>query len=138
MAKKKVSTAYKCSECGYTQPRWLGRCPQCGSWNTMEECIIDPNASAPGFGSGADGEIAVKIKPVPLSKIDAQEGGRIVTGINEFDRVLGGGAMQRSAVLIGGEPGIGKSTLMLQTAAAVAHSAAGRILIFPARNLQVR
>jgi DNA repair protein RadA/Sms len=87
----------------------------------MEECIVDPNASAPGFGNGADGEIAVKSKPVPLSKIDAQEGGRIVTGINEFDRVLGGGAMQRSAILIGGEPGIGKSTLMLQTAAAVAH-----------------
>ena len=113
MAKKKNSIVYKCSECGYTQPRWLGRCPECGSWNTLEECISDPNANAAVFAGG----VAEKVKPVPLETVSAQEGSRLSTGIDEFDRVLGGGAMKRSAILIGGEPGIGKSTLLLQTAA---------------------
>ncbi len=122
MAKKSV-TVYKCSECGYTQPTWLGRCPDCGSWNTLEECVKDPNSTAAFFGNGA----AQKVKPVPLSNVSAQENTRFVSGIEEFDRVLGGGAMKRSAVLIGGEPGIGKSTLLLQTAAATARKT-GRVL----------
>ncbi len=108
-------TIYKCSECGYSQPTWLGRCPSCGSWNTLEEALLDPNSSAAAFGDAA----TEKIKPVPLSTVPAQENARIVTGIGEFDRVLGGGAMLRSAVLIGGEPGIGKSTLMIQVSCAV-------------------
>ncbi|MBQ7158197.1 MAG: DNA repair protein RadA [Treponema sp.] len=115
MAKKKNTVVYKCSECGYTQPKWLGRCPECGSWNTLEECISDPNANAAVFADG----VAEKVKPVPLETVSAQEGARITTGISEFDRVLGGGAMKRSAILIGGEPGIGKSTLLLQTAAQI-------------------
>ena len=115
MAKKKNTIVYKCSECGYTQPRWLGRCPECGSWNTLEECISDPNANAAVFAGG----VAEKAKPVPLETVSAQEGSRLSTGIEEFDRVLGGGAMKRSAILIGGEPGIGKSTLLLQTAAMI-------------------
>lgn len=115
MAKKKNALVYKCSECGYTQPRWLGRCPECGSWNTLEECIADPNANAAAFTGG----VAEKVKPVPLENVSAQEGARLSTGIGEFDRVLGGGAMKRSAILIGGEPGIGKSTLLLQTAARI-------------------
>jgi DNA repair protein RadA/Sms len=127
MAKKKGSIVYKCSSCGYAQPGWLGRCPQCGEWNTLEECIVDPNASTPSLAG--DGT-AVKVKPIPLSKISVEDGGRMFTGISEFDRVLGGGAMKRSAILIGGEPGIGKSTLLLQTAASVLHGghASGRIL----------
>lgn len=116
MAKKKSITVYKCSECGYTQPTWLGRCPECGSWNTLEECISDPNSTAAAFGQSA----TEKIKPVPLANVTAQENTRVSTEIEEFDRVLGGGAMKRSAILIGGEPGIGKSTLMIQTAAAIA------------------
>lgn len=108
-------TIYKCTECGYSQPTWLGRCPSCGSWNTLEEALLDPNSSAAAFGDAA----TEKIKPVPLSTVPAQENARIVTGIGEFDRVLGGGAMLRSAVLIGGEPGIGKSTLMIQVSCAV-------------------
>lgn len=116
MAKKKSITVYKCSECGYTQPAWLGRCPECGSWNTLEECISDPNSTAAAFGQSA----TEKIKPVPLANVTAQENARVSTEIEEFDRVLGGGAMKRSAILIGGEPGIGKSTLMIQTAAAIA------------------
>ena len=112
MAKSKNITMFRCSQCGYSQPRWLGRCPQCGEWNSFEECISDPNASTAAFKVNG---ITEKIKPQPLSSVSAQEGNRLATGIEEFDRVLGGGAMQRSAVLIGGEPGIGKSTLLLQT-----------------------
>lgn len=117
MAKKTGTIVYKCSNCGYSQPRWLGRCPQCGEWNTLEECILDPNAVTP---AGQGSETAVKIKPVPLASVKAQNDMRISTGIAEFDRVLGGGATKRSAILIGGEPGIGKSTLLLQTAASAA------------------
>lgn len=113
MAKKKIQISYKCSQCGFTQPRWLGRCPECGSWNTMEECVHDPNA----LSSVAPGNIAVKVKPVMLSEISAMNDDRVSTGIKEFDRVLGGsGAVKRSAILLGGEPGIGKSTLLLQVA----------------------
>ena len=116
MAKKKGSIVYKCSSCGYTQPAWLGKCPQCGEWNTLEECIVDPNAASPRMN--ADGT-AKKARPVPLSKIQVQSEGRVSTGNVEFDRVLGGGAVKCSAVLLGGEPGIGKSTLLIQTAASV-------------------
>ncbi len=114
--KKKGSIVYKCSSCGYTQPAWLGRCPQCGEWNSMQECISDPLAAGPRLSS--DGTVA-KVKPVPLSRIEIVDEGRIATGDAEFDRVLGGGATKRSAILIGGEPGIGKSTLLLQCAAAI-------------------
>ncbi|MCR5318431.1 MAG: DNA repair protein RadA [Treponema sp.] len=114
MAKKKGSIVYKCSNCSYTQPGWLGRCPNCGEWNSMQECIVDPNAATPSLA--LDGT-AVKVKPVPMAKISVQDEGRISTGSAEFDRVLGGGAVKRSAILIGGEPGIGKSTLLIQTAA---------------------
>lgn len=125
MAKTKTkTTVYKCTECGYTQPRWLGRCPQCGAWNTLEEAIVDPNSNAAAFGSNA----VEKVKPVPLANISAQENSRIKTGIFEFDRVLGGGAMKRSAILIGGEPGIGKSTLMIQACSAIHKNTSGKIL----------
>lgn len=116
MAKKKGSIVFKCSNCGYTQPAWLGRCPECGEWNTMEECITDPNASLSALKSNGT---AVKIKPVPLGTVEMTNEGRLSTGNQEFDRVLGGGATKRSAILIGGEPGIGKSTLLIQTAASV-------------------
>ncbi len=117
MAKKNGQIMYKCSNCGYSQPKWLGRCPECGEWNSLEEIIIDRNNITPG-GRGSDE--AVKQKPVELSSVKAMEAVRFSTGIQEFDRVLGGGATKRSAVLLGGEPGIGKSTLLLQTAASCA------------------
>lgn len=115
MAKVKNTIVYKCSQCSYSQPKWLGRCPQCGEWNTFEEALLDPNSTAAAFGNSA----AEKIKPMPLANVSAQENSRIVTRISEFDRVMGGGLMKRSAILIGGEPGIGKSTLMLQVCAAI-------------------
>lgn len=119
MAKKSGSVIYKCSSCGYSQPRWLGRCPDCGEWNSLEECIIDKNAVSP---AGQGSIVAEKIKPVPLSAVQAIESSRLITNISEFDRVLGGGATKRSAILIGGEPGIGKSTLLIQTASAIAQN----------------
>lgn len=117
MAKKNGTITYKCSSCGYTQPRWLGRCPSCGEWNSLEECILDAAAVTP---AGRGNALQEKAKAVPLADIDAQSNARLMTGISEFDRVLGGGATKRSAILIGGEPGIGKSTLLLQTASSVA------------------
>ena len=113
MAKKNGSTIFKCSACGYSQPRWLGRCPECGEWNSFEEIIIDNSKITPAGRGNAESE---KAKPVDLSSVKAQDNLRISTGIPEFDRVLGGGAVKRSAILLGGEPGIGKSTLLLQTA----------------------
>ena len=121
MAKKNGTIIYKCSNCGYSQPRWLGRCPECGEWNSLEEIIIDRNSISP---AGRGSEAVEKQKPVELNSVKAQENGRLSTGIDEFDRVLGGGATRRSAILLGGEPGIGKSTLLLQTAASVAKTGA--------------
>ena len=116
MAKKNGSISYRCNNCGYTQPRWLGRCPECGEWNSLEEIIIDKNNVSP---AGRGNEAVEKQRPVGLATVKAQENTRLSTGIGEFDRVLGGGATKRSAILLGGEPGIGKSTLLLQTAASV-------------------
>ncbi len=110
--KSKISVVYKCRSCGFTQPRWLGRCPDCGEWNTFEEHVEEADSRLPG----SPAQKTLKAKPVPLVKVSPLEGDRLMTGIEEFDRVLGGGIMKRSAVLIGGEPGIGKSTLLLQMA----------------------
>jgi DNA repair protein RadA/Sms len=106
MAKQK-SLVYRCSSCGHTEPKWLGRCPECGQWNTLRE-----SAQAQGIADKA-GETF----PLPILSIDPGEGSRVSTGLSEMDRVLGGGLMRGSATLIGGEPGIGKSTLLLQLCA---------------------
>jgi DNA repair protein RadA/Sms len=120
--KKQKTFIFKCSACGHEEPKWLGRCPECGEWNTLIE-----TASA-GRGAGDLPRDSRNILPqsFPLSAIDPQEGNRISCGIPELDRVLGGGIMKRSAILVGGEPGIGKSTLLLQAAAAA--ETRGRIL----------
>ena len=89
-------------------PKWLGKCPSCNGWNCFaEELVSEPE-------SGSRAEMKFDGKPLPIEDIPAQEGQRTVTGIAEIDRVLGGGIVSGSAILIGGEPGIGKSTLMLQ------------------------
>lgn len=113
---------YKCSQCGYSQPRWLGRCPECGEWNSLEEIIIDKNAVSP---AGRGTEKSQMQKPVSLDSVQTAESVRFSTGIEEFDRVLGGGATKCSAILLGGEPGIGKSTLLLQTCHSCAKTFAG-------------
>ena len=118
MAKKKTGgRIFRCSSCGYSQPKWLGRCPGCGEWNSFEEQFFEADGAA-GFTVNAVVRQTDEAHPIPLAQVEAHDTVRITTGISEFDRVLGGGAVKRSAVLIGGEPGIGKSTLLLQAAAA--------------------
>ena len=108
MTAKPAKIGYECVSCGHREAKWLGRCPECGEWNTMRE------SAAPA----ADGR-AVRARKfsVPLDAVDPAEGSRTSSGLVEVDRVLGGGIMRGSSVLVGGEPGIGKSTLLLQIAA---------------------
>jgi len=104
MPKDKI--IFACQNCGYQAPRWLGRCPECGGWNTLVE-----ERFLPTKGRMAD---LPKGRPQTIHEIDSIEGDRILTGIGELDRVLGGGIVSGSVILIGGDPGIGKSTLLLQ------------------------
>lgn len=105
---KKVKTGFFCQHCGYMSPKWLGKCPSCSGWNCFAEELIASDEQ------GGRAEMQFGGEPMPIDEIPAQEGERTLTGIAEIDRVLGGGIVAGSAVLIGGEPGIGKSTLMLQ------------------------
>jgi len=109
----KVKSLYVCNNCGADSPKWVGKCPVCGEWNTYNEEIIrtDPSAKK----ASASGFHAPKSKPVLLSQVELADEPRISTGGGELDRVLGGGIVPGSLILIGGEPGIGKSTLVLQT-----------------------
>ena len=114
MAKSK--TAYVCDVCGFDTPKWVGKCPSCGNWNTMKEFSVGPVSPSRGAAvvqqAGLRREMA---RPVPLSEIDATEEPRLDTHDAELNRVLGGGIVPGSLILLGGEPGIGKSTLLLQT-----------------------
>lgn len=110
----KIKKAWFCTSCGNESAKWLGRCPACGEWNTMQEEIISKDTSN---GSGVRGVSFLpnqNPKPQPLSKISSSEEHRISLGNAELDRILGGGLVEGSVILIGGEPGIGKSTLSLQ------------------------
>jgi DNA repair protein RadA/Sms len=109
----KVKTSFFCQNCGYNSPKWLGRCPSCGEWNTLTEEVI---ASGESEKRGWRGAEKINSKPRLLSQIDKAEKYRIITEDEEFNRVLGGGLVPGSLTLVGGEPGIGKSTLMLQLA----------------------
>lgn len=113
MAKSK--TAYFCQSCGYESAKWLGKCPSCNQWNTFVEEIVEKNpASVPTWKN--DNTSRKLSKPSKVDEIQSSTEVRILTGDKELDRVLGGGLVEGSLVLIGGEPGIGKSTLMLQLA----------------------
>jgi DNA repair protein RadA/Sms len=110
----KVKTKFVCQQCGTQSPGWVGRCPGCSEWNSMVEEVDEsskPTDTRPKLDSGA---------PTPISEIGIDDHVRTVTGIGEFDRILGGGFVAGSAVLVGGDPGIGKSTLMLQVCQRVA------------------
>ena len=109
----KTKTVYVCSDCGAESPKWIGKCPSCGAWNTYVEEIVskEPPAKRPLFDVPDRG----KVRPVLLRDITATEEARIDLRDGELNRVLGGGLVKGSLVLIGGEPGIGKSTLVLQT-----------------------
>ncbi len=112
----KAKTYYFCQECGYRSSSWLGKCPECGKWNTfVEEVIQAPSAAK----AATVQKTVVTSNPKLISEVTYSETTRIPTHCNEFDRVLGGGIVPGSLLLIGGEPGIGKSTLLLQTALAI-------------------
>ena len=112
---------FVCQACGAVTPKWAGRCETCGAWNTIAEETADPALARPKAAPGR------KIGFVPLTG-EAAPPPRAATGIAELDRVLGGGLVPGSAVLLGGDPGIGKSTLLLQAAAALAR--AGRRVLY--------
>jgi DNA repair protein RadA/Sms len=115
MAKDK--SIYTCSECGGTSPKWLGKCPHCGAWNTLTESIAEGTSKNNRFQS-----LAAAQPVATLSEIEASDVDRQPTGIDELDRVLGGGIVAGGVVLIGGDPGIGKSTLLLQALESLSRS----------------
>ena len=106
----KTKTVYFCTSCGNETPKWVGKCPGCGAWNTLEEHIEKP--TAPGRAKSAP--VGLSRKPQLIDQVDCDDEIRFSTGMDELDRVLGGGAVAGSLVLVGGAPGIGKSTLLLQ------------------------
>lgn len=109
----KVKTRYICQACGSAQPKWMGRCPDCNEWNTLVETIVEP--ARPGAASPAARQALIgRNTPQPLPQIEADHYRRTMLPMEEFNRVLGGGLVPGSLVLIGGDPGIGKSTLLLQ------------------------
>jgi DNA repair protein RadA/Sms len=110
MAKAKAAITYACGECGYTAGRWFGRCPGCAAFGTLAEELAEPASRSPGAA-----------RPIlRLADVEVAEAARIGTGVPELDRVLGGGLVPASLVLLGGEPGVGKSTLLLSALAAIA------------------
>ena len=118
---KRPSTVFVCQECGSQSPKWLGRCADCGAWNSFVEERPLESGGAPAAGhryalAGAGGAAQL------YADIKVEQHARLTTGIDEFDRVLGGGVVPGSLVLLGGEPGIGKSTLLLQAAASMART----------------
>ncbi|MGD8547501.1 MAG: DNA repair protein RadA [Thiohalophilus sp.] len=117
MAKSKI--VYSCTECGSQAPKWAGQCGDCGAWNTMVEVTAVSNSGRVARFSGFAGESAGQ-RVQRLAEVDAADVARVPTGIGEFDRVLGNGLVPGSVVLLGGDPGIGKSTLLLQTVVSLA------------------
>ena len=111
--RKKSSPAYECTACGARQSRWLGRCPVCQAWNTLEEVLPGPSAAAVERSGGT-------ARPVRVADVDTDDARRLPTGIAELDRALGGGPVAGGVILLGGDPGIGKSTLLMQAMAALA------------------
>src|SRR3954451_4848178 len=131
----RLRTIHVCTECAASTPKWAGRCPQCGAWNSLVEDVEEvgkPSAPAGGAGgsggSGGSGGFAGFVggslvsgvaadMPLPIAEVDSTQATPRPTGVTELDRVLGGGFVPGSVTLVGGEPGIGKSTLLLQAPA---------------------
>ena len=132
----KTKTIFYCTACGNESPKWQGRCTACGAWNTMEEHIEKPAAA----GKAKSAPVGQRRKPQRIREVDCDAEIRISTGMGELDRVLGGGAVAGSLVLVGGAPGIGKSTLLLQICNSLC---AGRKVLYvsgeeSARQLKLR
>jgi DNA repair protein RadA/Sms len=129
----RLRTVHRCTECGATAPRWSGRCSGCGEWNSLVEEVEattpSPAGSARRFGGLGGGAGVERDRPVPILEVDAAEWAARPTGIGELDRVLGGGLVPGSVTLVGGEPGIGKSTLLLQALGTLAAAGARCLLV---------
>ncbi|MBV9210161.1 MAG: DNA repair protein RadA, partial [Acidobacteria bacterium] len=123
---KAASTVYVCQNCGHQSRKWLGKCPDCGAWNTFAE--ERARAVKKESATARAGFRLREVKPVAYSEIESQDDARSSSGITEFDRVLGGGIVPGSLILIGGDPGIGKSTLLLQAADKM--SGAGQTVLY--------
>ncbi|HST90282.1 MAG TPA: DNA repair protein RadA, partial [Ktedonobacterales bacterium] len=129
----KSYTKFVCQQCGYESAKFLGRCPDCGEWNTLVETAVQP-AHVPAEGRGAALARGGHAVAIPLPQVEATSHRRTRTGSPELDRVLGGGIVPGSLVLLGGEPGIGKSTLLLEVAGDVALGATGEVLYVSAEE----
>lgn len=127
MAKSKSSTVFFCQSCGYESSKWMGQCPGCKGWNTFVEEVLDKSPYAGAVSAKAERREG-GAAPSVLSEISVTEENRVSTGIGELDRVLGGGIVQGSLTLVGGDPGIGKSTLLLQVCRNL--SAAGHKVLY--------
>ncbi len=123
--KKRRKSLYSCQSCGYQTPKWMGRCPECGGWDTLAEEVV---TEGDRFQPASSKKGVPTPEPESILSIETMEEPRIPSGIPEFDRVLGGGIVAGSLVLIGGDPGIGKSTLMLQALDGLAQS--GRRVLY--------
>src|SRR2546429_6368079 len=110
--KRSPNTVFLCQNCGYESRKWLGKCPECGEWNSLVEGRVVTRKK----GAGRDGFRVREAEAVPYNEIESQDDVRVSSGVTEFDRVLGGGIAPGTLVLLGGDPGIGKSTLLLQVA----------------------
>ena len=126
-ALQKPRTVYACGECGHASPKWLGQCPACRQWNTLHEEVAaaEPRGASRGFGA-----VARASRPLPLHEVEASEEARLRTGMAELDRVLGGGVVPGSLVLLGGDPGIGKSTLLLAAMERLARAVPERPILY--------
>ena len=120
---RQTRAVFCCAECGYESPKWVGRCPECASWNSFAERARGTNGSKRHGNGVAEGPV-----PVEMSALGDDQEARTPVGIGEFDRVLGGGVVAGSLALIGGDPGIGKSTLLLQAASRLAEN--GRSVLY--------
>jgi DNA repair protein RadA/Sms len=121
---KKAETIFVCQSCGHHSRKWLGKCPECGEWNSL----VEQRARTSGKGTGRNGFALKEVEAVSYAEIESQDDVRVPSGVTEFDRVLGGGIVPGTLVLIGGDPGIGKSTLLLQVADKL--SAGGAIVLY--------
>lgn len=132
----RLQTRYLCQTCGYESAKWMGKCPECDSWDSfVEEVTLKEKPGAPGKPAGGFGAVDMSARgivptgggtPVPITQVEMTALERLSTGIGEFDRVLGGGVVPGGLILVGGDPGIGKSTLLTQVAARVAAPQAGK------------
>src|SRR6185503_19608341 len=124
----KKETVFVCQNCGHKAGKWLGKCPECGEWNSLAEEKTQPVRRS-GFKLR-------DVSAVPFTEIESQDDVRMPSGVTEFDRVLGGGIVPGTLVLIGGDPGIGKSTLLLQVADKLSAAGAKNVFILPETNLE--